>query len=182
MNPIASMVLAAGITLGQQDPLTRVFEHHSKTLQAELGESFKLASSLLSKIADLSERQKNEYSSNHSKLQAAYTSRDWISSDFFTKTWSGLRFVHLKSNGEPKSIHLTSIDPNYNPAHEEMFAKCIKSLELLEEAGFVNVYRDNRGTSYEGGPVLILPVAVTLTEEGKAYVASLKKETKPVAK
>ena len=168
--------ISASTTLDiTQDPLASVVESHIHSVQTEQHELYEHGKSLMLKIDDLFKSRSSEYSQKHSQLSTALTSGKLVSADFFTKTWAGLKLAHLVANGEPTHVHLSLLDPDYGSGNRN--SKCIKALELLEEAGLVTIYRDNRGILYEGGPVVFVPCAVNLTEQGKAYVASLKKES-----
>ena len=167
------MTAVTGVALDPGDALVAVVERRCNALQAEQKGFFEYALSLLPKIAEISEHQTIEYSNKHSNLQAAFTSRDWVSTDVLTKFWAGLRLVHLKSNGKPILVQLSSLAPDY-ARNRESHIRCVKALELLEEAELVTVYRRN---DYTSDPLLLV-VGVNLTEQGKAYVASLK--TPPV--
>ena len=172
MNPITPIALS--LALLQQDPLTSVVEsriHSVQTEQHELGEHGK---SLMLKINDLLMSRSSEYSQRHSQLKTVFTSNGWVSTECFTKAWAGLRLAHLVTNGAPKHVHLSLLDPDYGSGNRN--SNCIKALELLEEAGLVTVYRDNRGVLYEDGPVVYVPDTVNLTDKGKTYVASIKKK------
>ena len=158
------------------DPLNKTFErrsqlvtNHTEMLQDTENKILNYAKALLPKIAELYDASVNDYDEMVSRTTAQYNSASWISTSSLTKAWAGLKLAFAS---KPVSVPLSKLDPSYdyNDYENTWFYKALK---FLEESELAKIYEEIHPQQTQGMPNYV-PMSIRLTDEGRAYLTSLK--------
>ncbi len=155
-----------------QDRVQKIKET-SESAQIKEQELSGYAKSLLFKIAEFDSEAIQKYDGTLMQNKKNYDSRTWMSTGFFPKAWAGLRLAFLS---KPREISLSKLEPSYDYNDYEN-TKFYDGLRLLQTAGIVRINEEIHPVQSQGLPNYV-PMGVSLTDEGKSYVDSFKKNQK----